>query len=344
MPGFGGRRGGRGAAVDIWPGWVDALSSLLMVIVFLLLVFVLAQVYLSSALQGRDRQLAEVNRRIAELADMLALERETSGGLRADVAQLTDRLRSTLARGEQLQADIAALAGERDALAAREAGLKGSVESERALGDEARAQVELLNQQVAALREQLARVAAALEVSEGKGREQEAQIADLGNRLNVALADKVTELARYRSEFFGRLREALGERDDVRVVGDRFVFQSEVLFGSGSVELGEAGKERLSRLAETLKEIAARVPPEVDWVLRVDGHTDSVPIRSARFPSNWELSTARATAVVKYLIDQGIPADRLAAAGFGQYQPLDPGTSAEALARNRRIEIKLDAR
>lgn len=349
------RRNGRGGQVDIWPGWVDALSSLIMVVVFLLMVFVVAQFYLSNALQGRDREVASLSARIAQLADLLALEKDNSARLQTDLATLTERLRSTLGQNEALQAQLNALGAERDALAANAAQLEGEasqrqaqltqeLEGERKLSAEARAQVELLNQQVAALRQQLQELAALLDASEKKAREQDVQIADLGKRLNAALAGKVSELARFRSEFFGRLRDVLGNREDVRIVGDRFVFQSELLFESGSAELGEAGRQRLAALATTLKDIAAKLPPDINWILRVDGHTDVVPIRSGRFPSNWELSTARATSVVKFLAEQGIPPERLAATGFGEFQPLDTGTSADALARNRRLEIKVDSR
>ncbi|HYC05469.1 MAG TPA: peptidoglycan -binding protein [Azospirillaceae bacterium] len=351
-----GRRGSRASRLDIWPGWVDALSSLLMVVVFLLMVFVLAQFTLSNALQGRDRQLDLLNARISELDDLLAMERGGAETLRADIAKLTEQLRSSLAAREDLQARLDALGAERDTLAARasglgdqaaqrEAELRGQLTEEKRLSAEARREVELLNQQLAALREQLAQLAAALDASEAKSREQGAQIADLGRRLNAALASRVAELSRYRSEFFGRLREVLGDRPDVRIVGDRFVFQSEVLFESGSAELGTGGQAQLAQLAATLKDISGRFPSELNWILRVDGHTDVVPIRSARFPSNWELSTARATSVVQFLITQGIPPERLAATGFGEFQPLEPGaTAADALARNRRIEIKLDQR
>ncbi len=201
-----------------------------------------------------------------------------------------------------------------------------------------------MNRQLAALRQQLSRISAALEASETKAKEQHTQIVSLGSRLNAALASKVEELARYRSEFFGKLRELLGDRDDVRVEGDRFVFQSEVLFGSGSANMVGAGRNQISRLATTLKEIARRIPKNIDWVLRVDGHTDRIPIRNAQFPSNWELSTARAVAVVKLLIADGLPPHRLAAAGFGEYRPIDETRSAGSLRRNRRIEFKLTGR
>ena len=185
---------------------------------------------------------------------------------------------------------------------------------------------------------------AALDQAESRDEEQQVVISDLGRRLNQALAQKVEELSRYRSEFFGRLREVLGDRRDVQIVGDRFVFQSEVLFSSGSAELGNEGRARLRDLANTLAEITPRIPGDISWILRVDGHTDSVPIKSAQFPSNWELSSARATNVVKFLIEAGIPARHLAAAGFGQYHPLDAGTDEIAFRRNRRIEMKLTER
>ena len=243
----------------------------------------------------------------------------------------------------QLQ-DIAILQSLRDDLMARLAKTETDVETQRELSDKAQAQVQLLNRQILALRQQLADLATALEVTETADKEKEVQIADLGRRLNVALASKVQELARYRSEFFGRLREVLGARKDVRIVGDRFVFQSEVLFETGSAELGGAGQRQLSDLARALTEIAVRIPKNLPWVLRVDGHTDRIPIHTPEFPSNWELSTARAISVVRFLIEQGISADHLAATGFGEFQPLDPGSTEEALRRNRRIELKLTQR
>jgi len=162
--------------------------------------------------------------------------------------------------------------------------------------------------------------------------------------LNAALANKVQELSRYRSEFFGRLSEILGGTEGVRIVGDRFVLQSELLFDQGSADLGDAGREQMIHLATTLKELAEKIPQDIDWILRIDGHTDTVPINNLRFPSNWELSAARAISVVKFLIVQGLPANRLAATGFGEYQPIDTGQGPEAMRRNRRIELKLTQR
>ncbi len=155
------------------------------------------------------------------------------------------------------------------------------------------------------------------------------------------LAQKVQELTRYRSDFFGRLRQILGDRPDIRVVGDRFVFQSEVLFDTGQATVNPAGDAELDKLASAIVELEHEIPPEIPWILRVDGHTDKRPIQSAQFPSNWQLSTARAVAVVQYLISKGVDPQRLAAAGFGEFQPIDPGDSDDAYSKNRRIELKL---
>ena len=216
--------------------------------------------------------------------------------------------------------------------------------TEKKISETARAQVALLNQQIKKLREQIASIAETLDASEAIAKKQRVRIANLGKRLNAALASKVQELSRYRSEFFGKLREILGNQKGIRIVGDRFVFQSEVLFGTGSDQLGEEGIAQMGQLAGLLKDITEKIPPKISWILRVDGHTDKVPIKTSRFPSNWELSTARAISVVKFLIDQGIPATNLAATGFGEFQPIDPRDDEIANRRNRRIELKLTQR
>jgi chemotaxis protein MotB len=471
------RRGGSRRSLNIWPGFVDALATLLLVVIFVLMVFMVAQFFLSVALTGKDEALTQLESEINELAELLALERTANTELRLNVEQLSAELQSSLASRESLTGQLAALAEERESLANQLAALtderdrlaalvdeersererlgrllgsseqslaetraelqqsrqalaerqseiddarsrlnaalarleveqekleealaaiaagkaeledayttidadkekieaqlaelailkslrddlvkklqesEGALEGERQalveqreLSEEAQLQVTLLNRQLAALREQLARISEALELSEAKSEEQEVQIADLGKRLNVALASKVQELARYRSEFFGRLREILGNRQDIRIVGDRFVFQSEILFASGSATIADEGRPQLARLADTLKQIAAEIPSDLEWVLRVDGHTDRAPIATYAFPSNWELSTARAVSVVKFLVEQGIPPQRLAATGFGEFQPLDGGGDEIAYRRNRRIEFKLTER
>lgn len=329
----------RGAqrSFDIWPGFVDALASLLMLIIFVLMIFMVGQFYLTDALTGRDKAMAQLNRRITELSELLSLEQKTSTGLSRSLAEIAAELRASLAARDKARARAKALAGATGSS-------KKALEAEKKLSAEARSRLDILNQQIAELRRQLASIQEALETSEKKASGQEIKIADLGKRLNLALARKVLELNRYRSEFFGRLREVLGERKDIRIVGDRFVFQSEVLFASGSAEIEVGGQGQLAALATTLLEISKRIPPELNWVLRIDGHTDARPIHSPLFPSNWELSSARAISVVKFLIDQGIPPNRLVAAGFGEFHPLDQRNDEIALRRNRRIELKLTQR
>lgn len=422
-------------STNTWPGFVDALATLLMVIIFLLMIFVIAQFFLNDAISGRDKALRNLEGQIAELANVLALERRTNEDLRTDVSRLSSELQASVSarddlanevRGlstrlasaqdkvqslgnslasereknvenlrqisdladqvealtamrDRLEQEVTRLSGnlaDREDVISAQAGkigelanqierltaLKAELEgeigklaselddteskllSERELSESARAEVALLNQQTAALRDQLAEISAALDASEKQNEEQLAEIQILGSRLNAALASKVHELNRYRSEFFGRLRDLLGSTQGVQIVGDRFVFQSEVLFDRGSAEFGAGAEPQLEQLADTLRELVVKIPDDIDWVLRVDGHTDSVPINTLRFPSNWELSAARAISVVQFLIDEGIPAEHLAATGFGEYQPIDQGDDEIAQRRNRRIELKLTER
>ncbi len=396
--------GRRERSTNIWPGFVDALATLLLVIIFLLLIFVLAQFFLNQALSGRDSALDQLRGQVSELADLLALERRAQKNMKTNLEQLSAELQASVTDRDDLKATINAMRVQaeetetklRRQLSASEAagaesrerieaqlaemiGLNRDIEAlkalrselerkisemaakagktedelasnkkalleERELSKSARAELALLNQQTATLRQQLARIDAALKASEKLTAEQKVQIVNLGKRLNAALASKVQELSRYRSEFFGRLRELLGNQQGLRIVGDRFVFQSEVLFDKGSAEMGAAGERQLDALAITLIDLSQRIPKDIDWVLRVDGHTDTDPISTPRFPSNWELSSARAIAVVRHLIDRGLPANRLVAAGFGQFQPLDQGSDEIAKRRNRRIELKLTQR
>lgn len=378
---------------DYWPGFVDAMAQLVIIIIFVLMVFVLAQFFLGQMLSGREAALERLSRQVAELSDLLAIERAANDEMRLNVEQLTAQLTAANAQVENLQATlrqtaqetarldqqlteaqgareedkaeiarqlntIASLQQDIKALEALKADLDrqlqemaGKLEErdqqlagEQQLSMEARAHAALLEQQIEALKNELARLNETLEASEALSKEQEAQIADLGRRLNQALASKVQELQRYRSEFFGRLREILGNRSGIRIEGDRFVFQSEILFGTGSATLGLAGEEDLKKLASAIKDISDEIPEDIDWILRVDGHTDRRPIRTPEFDNNWELSAARAIDVVEFLISQGVPPERLAAAGFGEYQPLVSGDGEEAMARNRRIELKLDQR
>ena len=456
------RRGG-GEALNPWPGYVDALSTLLMVIIFVLLVFVLAQAFLSVTLSGQDRALQRLGRQVSELTDMLSLEQGRAKDLQATVAQLTDQLSAATTARDQLTRDLASARGlaaqaagerdrlqsERDQLAARlsdanlqaqasaartaqlqarlsqatgaqdqakhdaalvaaqlaeaqaqlaqlnktvtadratiearlgdlarlgeqvrnltalrddlekqaqdaavratteaqrRAALDAELADEKRFSDSARAQIAALTAQVEQLRARIQQLAAALDVADKNGRDKDVQIANLGSQLNAALASKVEELQRYRSEFFGRLREVLQGRQGIQVVGDRFVFQSEVLFPPGSADLSASGQLQIKALAATLKDLIPEIPADVNWILRVDGHADKLPLSGGQFASNWELSAQRAINVVKLLIAEGIPANRLAATGFGEFQPLDPGDTPQSYARNRRIELRLTDR
>ena len=474
-----GRTGGR-RSINIWPGFVDGLATLLLVVIFVLMVFMIAQYFLTVALSGRDLALQQLREEVSSLANLLSLERADNAELRINVAQLSAELQTSIEARDALSSQLATLSDERESLLAQVASLMSerddlsgrvseldeeraslaaqlaalsarveevevreaeaarlaaelaeaystieadrekvetliveiaileslrdevtakllaaeqALEEQRTLSDEQKAallaaqaqaadcderlkqlrlrlteaeesaasaqekaaaqtklseaaqrKVDLLNRQIASLREQLARLNDILDAADAQNKQQQVQIADLGRRLNIALASKVQELARYRSEFFGRLRQVLGEHPDIQIVGDRFVFQSEVLFETGSAELGEEGRVQMARLARTLLDISKEIPAELDWVLRVDGHTDNRPISTAQFPSNWELSTARAISVVKFLIEQGLPPSRVAATGFGEFQPIDPDDDEIAYRRNRRIELKLTQR
>jgi chemotaxis protein MotB len=329
---------------QVWPGYVDVLSTLLLVVTFLMSIFMLAQYFASQEASGKDTALKKLTLQITELTNLLALEKGKGKSAEDELAALQASLASL--KEENTKLSGSALSG--DELAknaqARVAGLSADLENQKNISNEALAKVDLLNQQLLALRRQIAALNDALEASEKKDAESQSRIKDLGARLNAALARQVQELQRYRSDFFGRLRELLKNRKDIRVVGDRFVFESEVLFASGSDALTPEGQAAMDQLAAAIVELARQIPPEIDWALQVNGHTDIRPIASPTFPSNWELSTARAIAVVRYLIKRGVPPQRLVAAGYGEFQPLELGKDEASLQRNRRIELKLTNR
>ena len=333
-------RSARRTPINYWPGFVDALSTLVLAIVFLLSIFMLGQFFLAREISGRDTVLERLNRQLAELTDLLALERQRGRDLQENV----EGLRTTIVAGEQERGRLRSELDRAGAAEGKATAAGAALDREKVASAQAAARIDLLNQQIAAMRRQLAALEEALSASENRDRESQARIADLGSRLNVALAQRVQELARYRSDFFGRLRQVLGNRQDVRIVGDRFVLQSEVLFGAGKAELRPEASGELDRIAAVVLDVSKEIPPDIPWILRVDGHTDARPIRSAEFPSNWALSTARAVAVVQYMVGKGLPAQRLAAAGFGEFQPLDLATTDEGYSRNRRIEMKLTER
>ncbi|MDP3372392.1 MAG: peptidoglycan-binding protein [Candidatus Paracaedibacteraceae bacterium] len=340
-------------SVDIWPGFVDALATVLMVIIFVLMTFVVAQLYLTDALSSKEENLSKLQRRVHELTSVLKTEREAKESISQKKATL-----------DQLVADLnTRLAAINKDLASKENALEKKEERHRSILEE-----------VEYLKKQIERLLKSITLYEATTVDDQAKISDLSKKLNQALLERVEELnalndqmktlkgenetlskevednkaltriGQYRSDFFAKLQKVLGNRNDIRVVGDRFVFQSEVLFSKASAELGVEGQKGLDLLVSALKEISASIPKNLPWILRVDGHTDHLPIKSPQYPSNWELSSARAIAVVKYMISKGIPENHLVAAGFGQHQPLATGADEKELAKNRRIEFKLDQR
>jgi chemotaxis protein MotB len=333
------------ARAEYWPSFVDVLTNLLLVFIFLLSIFALVQFLLSREISGRDTVLQRLNAQIAELTELLAMEKAKSSDATDSLATLTASLSAAESERDRLRGLLDAQANASSSATDRITELTGEIDAEKQVSARALSQVELLNQQIAALRRQIAALETALDASEQKDKESQTQIADLGRRLNVALAQRVQELSRYRSDFFGRLREILGDRPDIRVVGDRFVFQSEVLFATGSDEINAAGQDQLNKVASAIVELIREIPDDIPWVLQINGHTDKRPVSGGgRFKSNWELSAARAISVVEYFVAQGIPADHLVAAGYGEYQPLEEGDSDDVYAKNRRIELKLTER
>jgi len=338
-------RGRRGAAyTDFWPGYVDVLSTLLLVVTFLMSIFMLAQFFATQEVAGKDTALKRLNLQIAELTNLLSLEKNRAKDTQDELAALQATLASLQEENQRLAGSAQSGDEEAKSSQARIAALTQDLENQKATSNEALAKVDLLNQQLLALRRQIAALNEALEASEAKDKQSQDRIKDLGERLNAALARQVQELQRYRSDFFGRLRELLAGRKDIRVVGDRFVFQSEVLFPSGSAEMTVEGLAAMDQLASAIIELERQIPKELNWALQVDGHTDAQPIATSTFPSNWELSTARAISVVRYLVSRGVPAQRLVAAGYGEFAPLEPGNDPESMRKNRRIELKLTNR
>ncbi|MGA0950872.1 MAG: peptidoglycan-binding protein [Candidatus Puniceispirillaceae bacterium] len=369
-----------------WPGFVDALATLLMVIIFVLMVFVLIQANLAYRVSGQDATLGEMRQQLASLSELLNIERRASADLAADLAQLQIQLetsetdRSTLAAQlAAVQATLGTRNSELTALSAKQAETEAALKAARDALDErlralqmvegqlaltearnrtqqqtmrdleaettaSKAEVAQMTLVLAGLRQRIEELTSLLAEKDRQAEEDKVAIASLGKSLNNALASRVQELQQFRSEFFGRLRDVLKGRDDVQIVGDRFVFQSEVLFAPGQADIGPTGQDQLAQLAVALADIAAKIPDDINWVLQVDGHTDNLPVRAGRYTDNWDLSTERALSVVRFLVMQGVPAQRLAATGYGEFQPLASGDTAADRRLNRRIELKITQR
>ena len=335
------RRGESG--MNYWPGFVDALSTLILSIIFLLSVFVVVQFYLQQEVQGKDTALQHLNGQIALLSKLLSMEKTSKADLEKQLGGLQASLATTQSDRDKLKGLYEGAAAAQVTAESKLNEVTGQLESEKENSSKVLGQINLLNQQIAALRDQLAALGAALDVSEKKNKNAETRISELGQRLNVALAQHVQELSSYRSDFFGKLREVLGNRPDIRIVGDRFVLQSEIFFDTGRADLKPEGRAELDQVAAAIVELESQIPAEIAWILRVDGHTDVRPI-VGQFKSNWDLSAERAISVVQYLVGKGVKPSRLVAAGFGEFQPIDSGTTEDAYRRNRRIEFKLTER
>jgi chemotaxis protein MotB len=329
------------STINVWPGYVDALSALLMLIIFMLLIYVVSQLYLSKALSDRDTELARLNSRLQEISRMLGLEQEQTEALEQAMSSLQQDYSETLALKSELSE---ALEEERESRLEQQFNAEAKLSQQEQLSESQRNIILQLSNQIAALQEQLGRITAALRLQEQETAEKAAELEEVGKRLNTLLAERVNELERYQSEFFGRLRDILQDNENIRVVGDRFLLPSELLFASGSASLGPEGRRELDKLAGVLLDVVSEIPEDIEWILRIDGHTDKIPINTPEFPSNWELSTARAVSVVRYLASRGVPEKRMVAAGFGEFFPVASGNSPEALRQNRRIEIKLTDR
>lgn len=347
---IGSRRRSR-SSTNVWPGYVDALSALLMLVIFVLMVYVVSQLYLSQTLSDRNSQLVRLNARLSELSELLGLEKDKTAAMEDQMASLQNDYSNSLNRNDALvsqlentREQLMQQTANADAQAERLASMEQSLADKEEMSASQQAMILRLSNQIASLQGQLREIAAALKLQKNLTAEKESQLKQVSQRLNTLLAERVNQLEQYQSEFFSRLRDILASNDNIRVVGDRFLLPSELLFASGSAELGAEGKRELDKLAGVLLDVVNKIPDDVDWILRVDGHTDIIPINTPKFPSNWELSTARAVAVVRYLAAQGVPEKRMVAAGFGEFFPVAEGTSPEALQKNRRIELKLTDR
>jgi chemotaxis protein MotB len=323
--------------LNIWPGFVDALTALVMVLVFVVLVFVISQYILGVELSGRNRAVDELNQEMNRLSALLMKAKQDKDQLLAQKTQLSDQVVTHAQTIDSLQSQNTALSAKVENLSAE----KTSATQEKVSLEERMAH---LQNQIQELMAQLKLKAIALDHHKSSNQALEEEVASLTKELENALNSEAIKLANYKSEFFGRLKEALANQTDMIVVGDRFMFQSEVLFDSASAELEDNGKEQLKILAKTLKKISKSIPADLNWILRVDGHTDKRPIHTAKFNSNWELSAARAISVVYFLTQQGIPSKRLVAAGFGEFQPLSSADQEGDYNRNRRIELRIDQR
>ncbi|WP_144778588.1 peptidoglycan -binding protein [Marinobacter maritimus] len=347
---IGSRRRSR-STTNVWPGYVDALSALLMLVIFMLLIYVVSQLFLSQTLSDRNSELARLNQRLNEISQLLGLEQSKTEALEQQMLTVQSNFSDSLAQNEDLQDRLNAsrnqlmqLTADAEARTERLANMNQELDDKDELSASQQNMILRLSNQIASLQNQLRQITAALKLQKEMTVDKEDELENVSRRLNTLLAERINQLEQYQSEFFSRLRNILAANENIRIVGDRFLLPSELLFASGSAQLGDAGKRELDKLAGVLLDVVKTIPDDLDWILRIDGHTDLIPINTPQFPSNWELSTARAVAVVRYLANQNVPQNRMVAAGFGEFFPVAEGTTPEALQKNRRIEIKLTDR
>ncbi|MGO1658641.1 MAG: OmpA family protein, partial [Marinobacter sp.] len=286
-----------------------------------------------------------------EISELLGLEQSKTEALEQQMLTAQDSLSDSLAENEALQGRLDASrnqlmqqTADAEARAERLANMNKELDEKDELSTSQQNMILRLSNRIASLQEQLSQIATALRLQKELTAKKEGELENVSKRLNTLLAERVNQLEQYQSEFFSRLRDILAANENIRIVGDRFLLPSELLFASGSAQLGAEGKRELDKLAGVLLDVVDTIPQDLDWILRIDGHTDIIPINTRKFPSNWELSTARAVAVVRYLANQDVPQGRMVAAGFGEFAPVVEGTTPDALQANRRIEIKLTDR
>lgn len=347
---IGSRRRSR-STTNVWPGYVDALSALLMLVIFMLLIYVVSQLFLSQTLSDRNSELARLNQRLNEISELLGLEQSKTEAMEQQMLTVQSNFSDSLAQNKDLTERLDASrnqlmqqTADADARAERLANMNQKLDDKDELSISQQTMIMRLSNQIASLQNQLRQIASALKLQKEMTADKEGELENVSRRLNTLLAERVNQLEQYQSAFFSRLRNILAANENIRIVGDRFLLPSELLFASGSARLGTEGKQELDKLAQVLLDVVETIPADLEWILRIDGHTDLIPINTPQFPSNWELSTARAVAVVRYLADQGVPQNRMVAAGFGEFFPVANGTTPEALQENRRIEIKLTDR
>ena len=344
--------------INYWPGFVDVLGTLLIVTIFTVLISTITQIYFNDQLEVKRGEISNLDDEVKELIEQLGgvtrkkkevekrfLEfKNQFEKLEADKNKLNENLSKNQYILKMKNKELSDLVSERGSLLEKIQKRNEKLDTLSFENKKYEIDIFEMKRNIEKLNNRLNELSGLLIAAEEKDKTNKVKIENLGKKLNQALAGKLQEISKYQSEFFRKIKEALGNREDIIVSGDRFIFPSEVFFESGSDIIQEAGREKLYEIAVSLKEISEKIPKKIDWILRIDGHTDKVPINNERFKSNWHLSSSRAINIVKFFIKEGISPSRLVAAGFGEYSPLLLDDNEQAYEKNRRIEIKLTTR